>query len=261
MRLAWATDLHLNFARPPAQEAFFQALLHRQADSLVLTGDIAEAPDFDLYLARLAQRFAKPIYFVLGNHDFYRSSVVEVRQRAVALAPPLHWLSRAAVIALSESTGLVGHDGWADTQFGRYYESHVQLNDFAYIDELKRLSRAERRHRMMALAAEAAAHFAEVLPEALDRFAHVVVATHVPPFREATWHEGRISDDDWIPFFASKIAGEAISDVARRYPHRRITVLCGHTHGAGIAQIAPNLVVHTAGAIYGQPALQPLTIE
>jgi hypothetical protein len=32
------------------------------------------------------------------------------------------------------------------------------------------------------------------LPAALGRFRHVVVLTHVPPFREACWHEGRISD-------------------------------------------------------------------
>lgn len=258
MRLAWATDLHLNFARPPAQEAFFRELLARDADALLLTGDIAEAPDFDLYLGRLAQRFAKPIYFVLGNHDFYRSSVAEVRSRAAAVPEPLHWLPHCGVVRLDEFTGLVGHDGWADARFGRYLQSDVQLNDFFFIDELKGLSRDDRRKRMMAFADEAAAHFLQVLPEALERFPHVVVATHVPPFREATWHEGRVSDDDWLPFFSSKVAGEAIAGMARRFPQRRITVLCGHTHGAGIVEIGPNLTVHTGGAVYGQPALQPM---
>jgi len=33
-------------------------------------------------------------------------------------------------------------------------------------------------------------------------------------------------------------------------------VLCGHTHGAGEAEILPNLRVLTAGARYGAPVVQ-----
>jgi hypothetical protein len=35
-----------------------------------------------------------------------------------------------------------------------------------------------------------------------------------------------------------------------------MTVLCGHTHSSGEAQILPNLRVLTGGAVYGKPALQ-----
>jgi predicted MPP superfamily phosphohydrolase len=35
-----------------------------------------------------------------------------------------------------------------------------------------------------------------------------------------------------------------------------MTVLCGHTHGAGFAQILTNLSVFTGGAEYGRPELQ-----
>ena len=35
-----------------------------------------------------------------------------------------------------------------------------------------------------------------------------------------------------------------------------LTVLCGHTHGTGCAEILPNLVVKTGGAEYGHPKLQ-----
>jgi 3',5'-cyclic-AMP phosphodiesterase len=254
MRLAWATDLHLNFARPPAQERFFESLLAQQADALVITGDIAEAPDFDLYLAKIARRFAQPVYYVLGNHDFYRSSVADVRQRA-RLTQAV-WLNRAGVVELTPLVALVGHDGWADARLGHYDRSNVVLNDFFLISELKGLSRTERRTAMERLAEEAAAHFRQTLPLAWAKYDHVVVATHVPPFREATWHEGQISDDDWLPFFSSQVAGEAILTAALAHPEKRITVLCGHTHGAGVAHPAPNLTVYTGGAVYGQPAPQ-----
>ncbi len=40
------------------------------------------------------------------------------------------------------------------------------------------------------------------------------------------------------------------------HPDREMTVLCGHTHGEGEAQILPNLKVLTGGAEYGKPKVQ-----
>lgn len=256
VRLAWATDLHLDFARPAVYQAFADSLRLHQPDALLITGDISEAPHFDLHLQHLAGCVDAPLYFVLGNHDFYRSTVAEVRTRAADLAAPLHWLPAQGIVELTPDAALIGHDGFADARLGNYQRSDVVLNDFFFIGELQNLDRRDRRRRMQEFAEEAAAHFRRWLPEALDRYPHVIVATHVPPYREATWHEGRISDDDWLPFFSSRIAGEAITAAATLYPARRVTVLCGHTHGAGVAHIAPNIAVSTGGAAYGSPSLQ-----
>ena len=38
--------------------------------------------------------------------------------------------------------------------------------------------------------------------------------------------------------------------------YHKMTVLCGHTHSPGFAQILDNLEVRTGGAQYGEPALQ-----
>ena len=114
----------------------------------------------------------------------------------------------------------------------------------------------ERLARLNALGDAAAAHFRAVLPGALGRFRHVVVLTHVPPFREACWHEGRVSGDDWLPHFTCKAAGDALAGAMASRPGRAMTVLCGHTHGAGEARVLPNLRVLTGGAAYGAPAVQ-----
>jgi hypothetical protein len=95
-----------------------------------------------------------------------------------------------------------------------------------------------------------------VLPDALGRFRHVVVLTHVPPFREACWREGKISDDHWLPHFTCKAVGDALLEAMAAVPGQRMTVLCGHTHGGGEAQVLPNLRVLTGGATYGQPVIQ-----
>jgi hypothetical protein len=74
-------------------------------------------------------------------------------------------------------------------------------------------SKTERLAKLHALGDEAADHFRAVLPEGLSLFRHVVAPTHVPRFRESCWHEGRISDDNSLPFFfARKAVGDALAD-------------------------------------------------
>jgi Icc protein len=78
----------------------------------------------------------------------------------------------------------------------------------------------------------------------------------VPPWREAAWHRGKPSDDDWLPFFSCKAAGDVLEAAMRARPDREMLVLCGHTHGGGVARILPNLEVRTGEAKYGQPRIQ-----
>lgn len=281
MRLAWLTDPHLNFLDERALERFLDALERTAFDALLVSGDVGEADDVEALLARTADRVRRPVHFVLGNHDYYGGRIAEVRARIRALAegsPWLRWLSAAGVVALTETTALLGHDGWADGRLGHGERSgmviadYVRIADFADLlgDRIARVRVGSRRFQkaffavqdrrfalLRALADEAAAHVRATLPAALDRFRHVVVVTHVPPFREACWHEGRVSDDEALPHFASAAFGEALVEAMASRPDRRATVLCGHTHGAGTADLLPNLRVVTGGATYGAPELQP----
>jgi len=259
-RLAWATDVHLNFLSDEAVEVFACTLAAASPDALLLTGDIAEAPTVEGYLRVLGERLRRPIYFVLGNHDFYRGSIAEVRGRMAALTRSsdwLRWLAAAGVVELTPDTGLVGHDGWGDGRLGTGIDSPVLLNDFVFIEELAWLDPPERFRRLAALGDEAAAHFREVLPGALERFPRVLALTHVPPFRESCRYEGRVSADDYLPHFACQAVGEALLEAMLARPDRDLTVLCGHTHSEGYVEVLPNLRVYTGAARYGQPALQP----
>ena len=108
-RLVWMTDLHLNFVRVP--EAFFESL--PVADAFAITGDLAEARDLARYLRMFAER--GPVYFVLGNHDFYRGSIARVRHQIRELCrevPNLHWMPDAGIVPFSDSVCLVGHEGF-----------------------------------------------------------------------------------------------------------------------------------------------------
>ncbi len=259
--IAWLTDIHLNFLRPPGTGVFFDMLARTEADAFAISGDIAEAPGVAGHLRDIAARVERPVHFVLGNHDFYRGSIAGVRGKVRALCavtPNLHWLPEAGVVPFTDETCLVGHDGWGDGRLGNYHGTDVLLNDFDLIREFGGFHEDPevRLAKLHALGDEAAAHFRSVLPDALARFRHVVVVTHVPPFRESCWHEGGLSDENWLPFFSCQAVGSALLEAMSAWPDREMTVLCGHTHGSGEAQILPNLRVLTGGALYGHPVIQ-----
>ena len=263
-RLAWLTDLHLNFAEPRAVDALCRSVRDGGADAVLLTGEVAEAPDVVGHLEGLDARLGLPLYFVLGNHDFYRGGIAAVRAAVADLcarSPRLCWLPGAGAVGLTPGTGLVGHDGWADGRLGDYAGSaDLLLNDFRFVAELTELDEGGRLDRLHALGDEAAAHFRAVLPGALARYERVIVLTHVPPFREACLHAGRVADDAWLPHFACRAAGEALAEAAADHPNREVTVLCGHTHEACEVLVRPNLRVLVGGAEYGELALQQVLL-
>ncbi len=261
MRLAWATDVHLNFVDEGRRALWAAEVREQRPDALVLTGDIAEAPSLQGILDEVALAAGVPVWFVLGNHDFYRGTIEAVRAVSAERGGRARWLARAGVVELSPRVGLVGVDGWGDGRLGAFERSPVRLNDWFWIGELARAERRGRDARLQALRSlgdEAAVEVAERLPQALKRFEHVVLATHVPPWRAACWHAGQLSNDDWLPWFTCDAVGKAIEQVMDAWPARQLTVLCGHTHGRGRAIIRENVEVLTGGAEYGAPEVQPV---
>lgn len=258
-RLAWATDIHLNFISAGAVLEFCASVRQGAYDALVITGDIAEGESVCGYLRTLAEQLDLPVYFVLGNHDFYDARIKDVRAAVTELSlvtSNLHYLPVDGVVPLTDRTALVGCDGWGDLHHGKGFESRVELQDHYVIHDLAALSPMGRFARLRALGEEEAEIVRVLLPQALSEFQHVIFATHVPPFREACWHQGKISDGDWLPHFTCKAVGDVLLEIMKENPDRKLTVLCGHTHGGGEAQVLPNLKVLTGAARYGRPALQ-----
>ena len=82
------------------------------------------------------------------------------------------------------------------------------------------------------------------------------MVTHVPPCREACGYDGLSSDDQWAPHFTCQAMGQMLLEVMAQHPQRKLTVLCGHTHGHGEVLMRDNLRVLTGGAIYEYPQVQ-----
>jgi Icc protein len=260
MKLAWLTDLHLDFFDDEQDVVgFCDRVALSDADAILIGGDIATAATLERHLGFIETSLKRPIYFVLGNHDFYGSSIEAVRAAVRDLSrrsPWLRWLPESGFVSLGERTGLIGHDSWADGRLGNASRSELMLNDFFCIEDFQGRTPEQWYVRLNELGDEAAEWVRRVLPDALGRREHVLFLTHVPPFKESCWHRGTISDGEGLPLFACKAVGEALAEIMRQRPDRKLTVLCGHTHSPGVAQILPNLEVRTGHARYGAPCIQ-----
>ena len=268
MRLAWATDVHLDFLSPAQIDAFADRIAALGPHAVLLSGDISTAPRLEGDLERLAGLIERPIYFVLGNHDFYGGSVEGVRsvaRRLTESSPRLRWLPAAGVVPLTPRCALVGQDGWGDGRAGNFGRSRILLNDWHAIAELAEIGAMfdvrARIDRVRALGDASARALEADLPGALAAYEEVIVVTHVPPFEGACWHEGAVSSPDWLPWFTCRAVGDVLLAQARLHPERRLRVYCGHTHSAGRYLAAPNLEVLTGAADYGAPEVTAIDVD
>lgn len=257
-RLGWTTDIHLNFVPLAGWDRFVEEINDARLDALLITGDISEAEDVAWQLERLAIGVNAPLYFVLGNHDYYQGSIAQVRAEMESICgrqSRLRYLSGNAPVALECGWVLCGEDGWADTRVGNYYRSPVRMNDFRLIAELRGLNAVNRRRRLRRMGVESAWRLGKQLECAKSLGSQILVLTHVPPYRESCWYEGQQSDDDWAPFFVCGAVGWQLKRFCCANPQQEVLVLCGHTHHSGMATMLPNLRVWTGAAEYGNPKM------
>lgn len=274
MQLIWLTDTHLDFVNDYDRNRLVEHIIkkskeHNGPSSVVITGDIASASKnstyifMDDYRDKLLEHGIK-LYFVLGNHDYYDSQIATERSKYANGVLAENWLGSAGVIPLTTETYLVGHDGWYDGGYANWFQSNVIIPDYTEIFELS-MQYWEKPvifDRINALAKESAEHVLKYGHEALsvNECRHLYIATHVPPFRDSSVYNGLISDDHWMPHFSSKHMGDAILQLGQMHPDKRITVLCGHSHGQGKYCPTKNIVVHTGKAKYRYPNINRMFI-
>jgi predicted phosphohydrolase len=259
VRAAWLTDIHLNFLRPLALKAFYERVRQDQPQVLLVTGDIGESDSIVRFVNELAE--IAPIYFVLGNHDYYRSSIATVRAAMQRLDDRATWLPAHDPLRLTSRVVMLGVDGWGDARCGDL-AAKVQLSDWDLIDDFRRAKgNPTARHEILQrLGSNEARALRDQLARAPES-PELLVLTHVPPFPEACIYDGVQSEPGYLPWFTCIATGEVLLDHARAHPDTKITVLCGHSHGAGTYAPLPNLEVRTGGwpagvEGYGNPLVQ-----
>lgn len=273
---AWATDIHLDHLADRSLDSvkresmlydlvfdFFTRISNEQIDGLFLTGDLSTGVDLLKHLGVMEYAFKRPIYFVLGNHDYWMASTSDIRKKlaeVTQLSPNVRYMGALDFVPLTLTTALVGHDGWYDALNGNYRASSFYLNDWNYIldfvnardiDSIVSISRS--------LAAGGVAHVKRGIDLAIAA-GHkiIVVLTHFPPFKAAHMYRGRPGDADAVPWYTSRLMGEMLLAEAVNNPSVRFHVFAGHTHGKAKARVASNMTVEVGEAKYGEPMLQRL---
>ncbi|HAT2040374.1 TPA: metallophosphoesterase [Legionella pneumophila] len=265
MKLAWLTDIHLNFLEVESRQKYYEDILATGCDATLISGDIAEAPSLINLLNEMVGQIKMPIYFIVGNHDYYRGIISDVRKVLTELSAAhagLFWLPATGLQQLPNNTILLGQDGWADGRLGDYQNSPVSLNDSRMIADLfqeKMLSRQHLLQKMQELAdLDANALENDLLQAVRLQPRKIIVLTHVPPFKEACQHMGQVSDENYLPYFSSKAIGDVLMPYALENPTIDFLVLCGHTHSDAEYQPTNNLIVKAGAAEYYKPTIQEL---
>jgi predicted phosphohydrolase len=260
--LLFLNDLHLNcLSVPNATKEFFQYinLENPSASGLIIGGDISTSDMLPEHLKQISQGFPKPIYFVLGNHDYWGSSFARVDTKVKELIkkyPNLHWLNKETII-LDNNISIVGVGGWYDAYYGNT-NSKVILNDWFNIVDL--MSGTNNRDILIQLIRERADQQAKILGKSLKDVCQsnadtILIVTHIPPYEEASFYKGEISDRESLPWYTSANIGAEIDRYAEHFPDKTFIVLCGHTHYRGIYTRRDNLKIYSGESRYGYPGL------
>lgn len=262
MEYIWLSDTHLNFLTKSDLIHFILELEAKQVDGIFLTGDISTGPHIIHHLLYLKKITQIPIYFVLGNHDYYRSSIREVRASVHDLCSHntnLFYLSKSEPISLTSEIALIGHDGWYDARWREPKTSLIFLWDWFNIKDFRSLfDNTERMDLLHALAEEATYSIEIALEKALKTHSIVYMLTHFPPWPEPESSLFGLVEKFWAPYNSCKIMANMLEKIMKAHPTKKLIVLSGHTHKESNLQITENIELKVARADFGRPIIQEI---
>ncbi len=277
MNMLWLTDIHLNFCPKDIREALYLQITTQDPDFIIISGDIAESDSLIDYLEEMVNFVDKPIYFVLGNHDYYHGRINEVREIAAQIHlfhAKLNYISSMEPVEISPHIFLIGQDGWADARAGDLKSSALMSNDPRLIVDLQEAFNTGRtveewfnnlQQKMQEMADQDAAALSVQLEKAIQQGAtNIHLITHVPPFAELCIGKDleEYGSDSIYPYFVSVVMGQTLMTFAQQYPDVQLNVYCGHTHQASSYSPVSNLVVRCESAHYQNPAVADIiTLE
>lgn len=255
-RIVWVTDIHLNFLRKESKLTYFKQIKAKNPHFVLITGDISESRTLIPDLKLMYSVIKKPMYFVLGNHDYYEGSI---EQTALDVKSAFSHDQERGIYHLPtnqlliDSTAVIGVDNWYDTKSG--IPGYVTLSDFMYITEYREAKSLQK--QIIKQANKANKHLKQQLTEitANKDINRVIIALHVPPFVELSTYGGKRSDDYFLPYFSSKSTGEVILSFAKKHKKIKFEVYCGHTHSAVDYTKLDNLKCYCGASEYYSPLI------
>jgi len=268
---AWATDIHLDCTNDASERVKSLLKSAGDADCLLVSGDISVAPMLAKHLQLLDSLAERPVYFVLGNHDFYFSDISTVRRDVASVCRSssfLCYLSHIPFVKIEKNTALVGHDGWYDAGNGSVEHSQLIMNDWIKIGDYSpacrntpqgiEISKLEIVNIARSICQVGVKHIAEgIKAAAREKNETIVVVTHVPPFMESYVPNEKkpMRVQDALPWYTCRMMGDMLLRAAKSFPEIKFKVFSGHVHSQYKGNILPNLEVRVGKSEYGTPQL------
>lgn len=238
-RLMVLTDPHFEGAED--KKAYWRlietvALFHR-ADCIAICGDFVGGNGTLDFLRELDSISNIPYYFVLGNHDYWDSSIKETEELAKN-CPEIakHYLNYSGPIQLNQNTSLCGVSGFYDGGYGEWFFNTFQINDLKKISEL--IAVKSQREYLLQVIQEHTRNQIALLKEQWGKVTSqfkndhkIITLSHVPPFPHLCYYNNQRQDNQALPYFCSKFLGEAFLDLQEILnPSYSLLGLFGHTH-------------------------------
>lgn len=264
-RLIWCTDVHLDFLSENLIDEFIDKLaMIPDVMGYVFSGDIATSTNVRYVLSRMDHVLWHPVYFVLGNHDYYGSSIKNMRNSMVNLTHASRNLRYLTTLKdpcwVTPKVAIVGHDCWYDAKFGNPRSGFI-LNDWRFIGEFiyaRSCNHSDEISEIIKLSIQLAdqgvEHIQRSAIKAIEMGASkIIIVSHPVPFQEVHFHRGQLGDENAAPWYVCKSLGEMLLDLHQQYPNVEFLSLAGHTHGECELSIDKNLKVMVGGSTYGNP--------
>ena len=258
--IAWVTDPHFDQCDISKIENLIKDIKKQKVDAVLVTGDIAEKGTTGLYLQFLQRGLKLPVWFVLGNHDWYNIS----RERGEEilskyLSDDLVLLDNTQEIKLNKKSCLVGGENWWDAAFGDTFgliDGYVMGEDYQKIDYITPQSIDKAPFdRVRKLSKDCSEKILDKIVEAFKTYDKVYLAVHVPPFKEACVVGGIQIPNNWLNHFCDFGLGTKLKLLMEQNPEKKLKVFAGHTHGKITVKVLDNLTVKVGKAKVGKPQI------
>jgi predicted phosphodiesterase len=259
MKILHITDAHFEFMSADNRREFYSKINQMDSDVLAITGDIGNSRTVKNYLTEMFKNVnAKLIYYVLGNHDYYGSSMALVTEKLVRSYYSGEFCDSSGIqirpawvkeFGMEGNNLIFGINNVADGKCGDLKKSNIYLNDYSYIEEYNVQNYKEVIRNLGKISADQLD--LRLGDYDLNSFENVIILMHVSPFREASLSpDGYPSSSFWAPHFVNFGCGEVLNKYASSSPDTNFIVLCGHTHTQSMYRHLDNLVVYAGKGEY-----------
>jgi 3',5'-cyclic AMP phosphodiesterase CpdA len=261
-RILHLTDLHLSSSDEKSRQILYDNIRQLKPLIIFITGDIGNSTTIKKHLQELILNIDTDtsVYYVLGNHDYYYSSVDCVINdltlqyhkndffNELLVCTPM-WVKEISIL----NNLIIGVNNFPDGRCGDLDKSEIFINDYSYIEDYVVNDYKEVMKKLGKISADQLD--SRLNDHDLYLYDNIVVLMHTPPFRGAALHNGMMTMGGYEPHMVNVSCGEVLEYHATKEENKNtnFVVLCGHSHSQSVYDPLQNLTVYTGGSYLGHP--------